>query len=82
MTAKISKLLKVIETVSAVALRPNHHPIMQLLAVHVHALSACHYVWRGVYFPRLQLAAMRASVDKHYLASFRSTFVGGPTFPH
>ena len=70
MTAKISKLLQLIRSVSAAALRPDHHPILQLRALHVHALSACDYVWRGVHFPRLQLAAMQASVDKHYRRVF------------
>ena len=70
MTAKVSKLLQLIRSVSAAALRPDHHPILQLRALHVHALSACDYVWRGVHFPRLQLAAMQASVDKHYRRVF------------
>ena len=70
MTAKISKLLQLIRSVSAAALRPDHHPILQLRALHVHALSACDYVWRGVHFPCLQLAAMQASVDKHYWRVF------------
>ena len=66
MTAKISMLLKLVRSVSAAALRPNHHAILQLRALHVHVLTACDYVWRGVHFPRLQLAAIQASVDKHY----------------
>ena len=70
MTAKISKPLKLIRSLSAAALCPNHHPRLQLRALHVHALSVCDYTWRGVHFPRLQLAAMHASADKHYRRVF------------
>ena len=66
MTAKISKLLNLVRSVSAAALRPYHHPILQLRALHIHALTACDYVWCGVHFPRLRWAAIQASVDKHY----------------
>ena len=70
MASKIAKLLRLLRSVSAAALRRPHAPILQVRALHAHALSSCDYVWRGVFFPRVQLAAIQAVIDRHYRSVF------------
>ena len=70
MAPKIAKLLKQLRSVSAAALGRSHAPILQVRALHAHTLSSCDYVWRGVFSPRLQLAAMQAAGDRHYRSVF------------